>query len=190
MGSEEKKVKDIMAHIDEYEKIDAEAPLCNALATMKSNHEKLKKGLPGPYHKTMMVTDATGKIISKLSFFDLIKGLVPESAKEVKHSKRFYAILSSRTLEVADEITEMQKRFQWLHSSFSDLVKQETKKKVKDVMSPIYPLLTEEDSINKAVFVMFKENIRQPLVTRDGEIIGVVSLMDVLPELLEIAEQE
>jgi CBS domain-containing protein len=138
----------------------------------------------------MFVTDASGKIIGKLSFYDLVKGLVPEPAKEVKHSRKFYAILSSRTLEVADEVTEMQKRFKWLHSTFLDLVKQETRKKVKDVMSPIDPLLKEDDSINKAIFIMFKENIRQPLVTRGGEIIGVLSLMDVFPELLKIAGDE
>jgi len=190
MVSEEKRVKDIMSHIEEYDKVDAEAPFCDALGKLKKNHEKIKTGAIGTFHKTMFVTDASGKIIGKLSFYDLVKGLVPEPAKEVKHSRKFYAILSSRTLEVADEVTEMQKRFKWLHSTFLDLVKQETRKKVKDVMSPIDPLLKEDDSINKAIFIMFKENIRQPLVTRGAEIIGVLSLMDVFPELMKIAGDE
>ncbi|MBE9580568.1 MAG: CBS domain-containing protein, partial [Proteobacteria bacterium] len=64
---------------------------------------------------------------------------------------------------------------------------QETQKKVKEVMSPIHPVLVEDDSINKAIYVMFKEQIRQPMVTRDGKIIGVVNIMDIFPELLEIA---
>jgi predicted transcriptional regulator len=61
---------------------------------------------------------------------------------------------------------------------------------VKEIMSPIHPLLEEEDTINKAVYLMFKENIRQPLVARDGKIVGVVSIMCVLPELLSIAGDE
>ena len=179
-----------MSRIEEYDTVGVEAPLCEALGKLKENHEKIVGGGGGKFHKTMFVTDASGRIIGKLSFFDIIKGLVPEPAKEVKHSRKFYAILSSRTLEVADEITEMQKRFTWLHSTFLELIKQQTKKKVGDIMSPIYPLLKEEDTLNKAIFVMFKENIRQPLVSRKDKIIGVVSLMDIFPELLKLAGDE
>jgi hypothetical protein len=37
---------------------------------------------------------------------------------------------------------------------------------------------------------MFKENIRQPLVTRDNIIVGVLSIMDIFPILLNIAGHE
>jgi len=190
MGSEEKRVKDIMAHIEEYDKINAEAPLCEALQHLKKYDEKVKVGEKGRFHKTILVTDDSGKIVGKLSFYDFIKALVPEPAKEKKLSRKFYSVISSRALEVADEVNEMQKRFKWLHSTFFELVKEETRKKVKNVMAPIDPLLEEEDSINKAIFVMFKENIRQPSVTRDGEIVGIVNLMTIFPELLEIAGNE
>lgn len=182
-----KRVKDIMSHVDEYDKIDVEAPLCDALAILKKNHEKIKACVTGNFHKTLLVTDASKKIVGKLSIYDLIRGLVPEPAKKLEVSRSFYSVLSSRALEVAAEVGEMQERFAWLHNTFLDLTKQETQKKVKEVMSPIHPLLVEEDNINKAIYVMFKENIRQPLVVRDGEIIGVVNIMDVFPELLEIA---
>ena len=33
-------------------------------------------------------------------------------------------------------------------------------KKVKEVMSPIHPLLEEGDRLHQAVYVLFKENIR------------------------------
>ena len=183
----EKRVKDVMSHIEEYDKVDMEVPLCDALAILKKNHEKIKARVSGTFHKTLFATDASKKIVGKLSIYDLIRGLVPEPAKELEVSRSFYSVLSSRALEVADEVGEMQERFKWLHSTFLDLTKQETQKKVKEVMSPIHPLLVEEDSINKAIYVMFKENIRQPLVVRDGEIIGVVNIMDIFPELLEIA---
>ncbi len=183
----EKRVKDIMSHIEEYDKVDMEAPFCDALAILKKNHEKIKACVTGTFHKTLFVTDASKKIVGKLSIYDLIRGLVPEPAKELEVSRSFYSVLSSRALEVADEVGRFQEGFKWLHSTFLDLTKQETQKKVKEVMSPIHPLLVEEDSINKAIYVMFKENIRQPLVVRDGEIIGVVNIMDIFPELLEIA---
>jgi predicted transcriptional regulator len=186
----EKKVKDIMVPIADYVKIDAEAPLCEALQHLKRYDEGKTTGAGGPGHKTLIVTDASGNIVGKLSLYDLIKGLVPEPAKEVSLSRKFSSLVSSRALEVADEVGEMQKRFAWLHSTFQDLVKNEAHKKIKDVMSPLHPLLEEEDPINKAIFIMFKEDIRQPMVTRAGEIVGVINLMTIFPELLHIAGDE
>ena len=188
---EDRKVKDIMGRIHEYDKIDREARLCDALSILRENREKIRAGAGDTYHTTLLVTDASKKIVGKLTVFDLIRGLVPEPAKEPESSKSYYRAISSRALAVADEVGKFQERFQWLHTSFFDLVVQETQKKVKDVMSPIHPLLEEDDNINKAIYVMFKENIRQPLVTdKEGKITGVVSLMDIVPDLLEIAGHE
>lgn len=187
MPEQEKKIRDIMSRIDEYNKVPLEGRLCDALAVLKENHEKIQASVPGKFHKTLMVADDSGKIAGKLSIFDLIRGLVPEAAKKPVHSRAYYAVLSARALSVEQEIAQVQERFQWLHTSFLDLVMKETQKKIKDVMSPLHPVLTENDPINKAIYVMFKENIRQPAVVRDGEIVGIVSIMDVFPELLRIA---
>jgi CBS domain-containing protein len=188
--AEEKKIKDVMAGVEEYEQVDSDAPLCDVLQILKKNHEKIQSSEPGKFHKTLLVTDASKKIVGKLSVFDLIRGLVPEAAKQEDASRAYYRTLSSRALEVAQEIGEFQERFQWLHSTFLELVKKETQKKVKDVMSPVHPLLNEEDSINKAIYIMFKEKIRQPMVVRDNKIVGVVNIMDIFPLLLEIAGDE
>lgn len=184
---QEKKVKDIMAHIDEYDTIYVEAPICEVLSILNENYEKIKDNVTGKFHKTLMVIDASNNIVGKLSVYDLIRGLVPEPAKKPEFSRSYYSVLSSRVLEVADEVGQVQERFKWLHSTFFNLVRQECQKKVRDIMSPVHPLLVEEDNINKAIYVMFKENIRQPVVTRKGKIVGVVNIMDIFPVLLEIA---
>ncbi len=184
---DEKRVKDIMSPIAEYTLVGKEASLKDALDLLGENYRKIRANDPGAYHKTLLVTGASGEIVGKLSMYDLIRGLVPEPVKEPAHSRAYYALLSSRTLEVADEVGEVQERFKWLHTSFADLVAQETRKKVGDVMSPVHPLVEETDTINKAVYIMFKEKIRQPLVVRSGKIVGVVNVMDVFNELLDIA---
>lgn len=185
-----KRVRDIMVSIDEYDKIGIDARLCDAVSILKSNHEKIKAAASGTFHKTLFITDESGKIMGKLSMYDLIRGLVPEAAKKPEFSRAYESALSSRVLEVAEEVGEAQERFGWLHSTFFDLVKQEVLKDIRDIMSPVHPLLKEEDSINKAIYVMFKENIRQPVVVRDGEIVGVVDFMTIFSELLEIAGPE
>jgi CBS domain-containing protein len=189
MGKQ-KTVKDIMAHIDEYDKVSMDAPLCDVLSILRKNYEYIKAGKDGKFHKTILITDHSGEFVGKLSLYDLVRSLVPEAAKKPDLSRAYYRTLSSRAVEVADEIGQVQERFQWLQSSFLDLVKQETQKKVKDVMSPVVAYLEENDTINKAIFVMFKENVRQPGVTRDGKLVGLVNFIDVFSELLEVAGDE
>ena len=185
-----KTVKDIMNPIEEYDRIDVDAPLCDALAILKKNHEKLKGGEPGRFHKTLLVTDASNKIVGKFSIYDLTRGLVPESAKTPEVTRALYARLSSRALAVAEEVGELQERFKWIENTFFDLVKQEAKKKVRDIMSPFQAVLKEDDKMNEAIWILFKEGVRQQLVTRDGEPVGVVNLMCVFRVLLETVGPE
>jgi CBS-domain-containing membrane protein len=181
-----KLVKDIMNPIEEYDTIDVEAELCDALAILKRNYEKAKSG--GSYHKTLFVTDASKKIMGKLSMYNLTRGLVPENAQESElHLARR---LSSRAIEAADQAGEILEHYQWLHTSFVDLIKQVAHKKVKDIMAPTRAVLQEDDKMNHAIFVLFKEGVRQQLVERDGKVVGVINLMVVLTELLEAAGPE
>ena len=180
-------VGQVMAPIEEYNTVAAEGPLCDALLILKANLKRIESGEKGRFHKTLLAVDPAGQIIGKLSIYDLIRGLVPERAKEPAVSRTFYRSLSDRQLNVAGEIGKIKERFDWLDHTFLDLVKNESQKKVKEVMSPIHPLLEETDSLNKAVYVMFKEDIRQPLVLRDGRIVGVINIMDIFPVLLNLA---
>ena len=189
--AEEKSVKDIMAPIEDYDKVDIDSQLCDVLSILKRNYENIKTGGKGSFHKTLFVTDAGDNIVGKLSMYDVIRGLVPEPAKAPEISKAYHQMLSSRALEVAVEVSDIQEHYQWLHSGFTELVKQEAHKEVKDLMKPIQKsVLQEEDRITQAVYVIFKEDVRQQLVHRDGKIVGVVNLNIIFSELLEIIGPE
>lgn len=183
----EKKVRDLMRPIEEYDMVDIDTLLCNALVLLRKVRDDQENGARRFSHKTLFVTDEDGKIVGILGMYDYIKALVPEPAKKTGFSRAYYSLLSSRALEVANEIGEMKKQYDWLHTNFTDLVKQEAGKKVKDIMSPVHPLLEVGDPVNKAVYVMFKEGIRQPLVLDKGQIVGVLRLLDVFEELMAIA---
>ena len=189
--AEEKKVKDIMAPIEEYDMVDIDSQLCDALSVLKRNYETFKAQGTGKYHKTLFVTDGDNNIVGKLSMYDLIRSLVPEPAKEPEISKAYHAMLSSRSLEVVEEVSDFQEHFEWLSSTFCELVKQEAHKKVRDLMKPIQKsVLQEEDRINEAIYVIFKEDVRQQLVHREGKIVGVINLNTIFSELLEVVGPE
>jgi CBS domain-containing protein len=185
--AETKTVKEIMSPIEEYDMVQEDDRLCESLRIIRDNQKKIEARETGNFHKTLFVKSAGGDIVGKLSIYDLIRGLVPESVKKAGASRARQRTISAKEAEVAEEIAEVQERFQWLETNFSELVQKESQKKVRDVMSPIHPLLKEDDTINQAIYVMFRENIRQPLVVRGGKIVGVVALMDIFPELLKIA---
>jgi len=186
--SEEKKVKDIMNPIEAYDTVDIDAQLCDVIAILKRNYEKLKAGDISSYHKTIFVTDSSKEIVGKLSMYDLVRGMVPESAKKAEELS--VRAMSSRALEVADQVGDFQERFKWLHSSFFELVKQEAHKTVKDVMRPVEPQLKEDEPVNLAIYILFKNGVRQQLVEKDGKIVGVVNLIVLVNEFLEVASPE
>jgi CBS-domain-containing membrane protein len=188
--AEGKRVKDIMVPIGEYEKVDVNALLCDVLVVLKKNYENTKIGAPGHFHKTVFVTDRSKKIVGKISMYDLIRGLVPESSKHLQFPKRGSYVRTSRIWEIEEKTDELLEEIGWLSRSFVDLVKQEAQKKVKDIMAPVDPILKEEDTINQAIYIMFKKNVREPLVVGKGEVVGVLNLMRVFSELLEIAGPE
>ena len=97
-------VGQVMAPIEEYNTVAAEAPLCDALFILKANLKRIESGEKGPLHKTLLAVDPSGQIIGLLSIFDLVRGLVPERAKEPAVSRTFYRSLSDRQLNVADEM--------------------------------------------------------------------------------------
>ena len=180
-------VGQVMAPIEEYNTVAAEAPLCDALFILKANLKRIESGEKGPLHKTLLAVDPSGQIIGMLSIFDLIRGLVPERAKEPAVSRTFYRSLSDRQLNVADEIGKLKERFDWLDHTFLDLVKTETQKKVKEVMSPIHPLLEESDSPQQGrVRHVQGEHPPAPGGPRRPDR-GGINIMDIFPVLLALA---
>ncbi|MBU0990144.1 MAG: hypothetical protein KJ823_08145 [Proteobacteria bacterium] len=189
--AEEKRVKDIMVPIEAYDKVGMNSRLSDALAILKRKYENVKTQGTGSFHRTLFVTDAQNTIVGKLSMYNIIRGLVPEPAKVPEVFMAYHAMLSSRSLEVAEEVSDFQEHFEWLHRTFCELINQEAHKKVKDIMNPIIkPVLQEKDTVNQAIYAMFKNDVRQQLVHREGKIVGVVNLNVVFSELLEIVGPE
>ena len=186
--AKEKPVKDIMNPFEEYNKVDINAKLGDVLHILKENWERSCSS-SDTFHKTLFVKFADGNIAGKLSMYDLIRGLVPEPAKAPELSKAYHAMLSSRSLEVLDQVSDSQEHFSWLHDPFSELVKQESHKMVGDIMKPIRKsVLQLDDKLTQAIYVMFKEDVRQQIIYEGKEIVGVINLNVLFSQLLDSVE--
>ncbi|MCD6306380.1 MAG: hypothetical protein J7M32_08845 [Deltaproteobacteria bacterium] len=184
---QEKRVKDIMAPIEEYNKVDVDAQFCDVLSILRKNYENIETGQADRrLHRTLFVTDAGKHIVGKISMYDVIRGLVPESAKSPEVSKAYHGMLSSRALQVAKDVSEVQEHYRWLQNTFADLVKQESRKKIREIMTPVHKsVLQEDDLINQAIYVIFKEDVRQQVIYREEKAVGVINLNVLFAELLD-----
>ncbi len=189
--TEYKKISEIMAPVENYDKVNVNAQLCDAISILKRNYENLKKGDQGNYHKTLLVVDDKDNIVGKLSMYDLIRGLVPEPAKKPELSRAYSSMRSGRARDVSAQVGDAQEHFQWLQSTFSDLIKQEAHKNIRDIMSPIEKSsLKAEDKVTHGIYTLFKDQVRQQFVQSEGKIVGVVNLNVIFRELLEVAGPE
>src|SRR4030042_2814845 len=76
MDMEEKHVKKIMIPIREYAVVSQEATIKEALKIMKESSERLS---PGKYrHMGILVKDAEGNIVGKLTQADILRGIIPD----------------------------------------------------------------------------------------------------------------
>ncbi len=67
---------------------------------------------------------------------------------------------------------------------FEDLLKNEDRIQVKEIMQPIEHFLSPEQTFLEATYMMVKTNKRNLPVIKDGKVLGVVSVMDVLNKVL------
>jgi hypothetical protein len=184
----EKTVKDIMIPFEEYDKVLINKKLGDVLHILRESQER-SCSTSGTFHKTLFVKFADGNIAGKLSMYDLIRGLVPEPAKAPELSKAYHSMLSSRSLEVLEEISDSQEHFSWLQNPFAELVKQESHKMIGDVMKPIRKsVLQLDDKLTQAIYVMFKEDVRQQIIYEGEEIVGVINLNVLFSTLLDSVE--
>ncbi|MFZ5571837.1 MAG: CBS domain-containing protein [Thermodesulfobacteriota bacterium] len=181
----DKTIKDIMVPIERYDTIDVEEPLCNALMMMKMRYDQLNPELENRIIKSVFVTEKSRGIIGKLDMYHLIRAFVPTKSRDPE-SRAIQALISSRVRDAAAEVDRIQERFNWVNTSFSELVQQETRKSIRECMVPAHPVLKEDDTINWAIYNMFRLNVRQLLVTRGKEVVGVLNFRGIFDELMRI----
>jgi uncharacterized protein YcfL len=156
---------------------------------LKQHYDQFKSQSVARFNKSIFVVDETQNIIGKLSMYHFIRALVPKESRDTQQ-KAVKTLLSSRVREVQSEISKIQERFYWVNRSFVDLVKQEAQKSIRDCMAPAHAVLKEDDTINTAIYNMFKLNVRELLVTHDTMVTGVLNFTNIFDELMEIVGPE
>lgn len=168
----EKKVRDIMIHIDDYTKVSEDDTVKDAVANLMASFNKfISSGrLMETGHRSLLVYDRNHKVVGILSIMDLIRALRP-------------AYLSAAKPSTADS---MQYSAMFWEGLFTTQAKNLAKQKVGDIMSD-RPLSVDQDTnLMEVANLMFTSQVRRLIVSDGDKIIGVVREQELFFEIANI----
>jgi len=172
-------VKDIMVPLSDYPTVSTEATLKEAVEALERAHKKLD---PTRYqHRAVLVYGENNKIVGKVSQLDVLKSLEPKY-EQMKDSRSLTRFGFSR-----DFMQSLFKQFNLLDKPLDDIGKKAGKLKVKEIMyTPSDGEIVDETAtLNEAIHQLVMGHHQSLLVTRDGEIVGILRQTDVFKEVYD-----
>ena len=169
-------VKELMVPLDEYATISENATLYEAIQTLERAQEELDETKYKFKHRAILIYDKDKKIVGKLSQFDALKALEP------KYLDMGDIQIMSRTGFSPDFLKDMVEKHAFWSETPEQLCRKAMNREVKEFMhTPTEGEFIKEDAhMREAVHLLVMGQHHSLLVTRDGEIIGILRLVDVL----------
>ncbi|MGD9369508.1 MAG: CBS domain-containing protein, partial [Desulfobacteraceae bacterium] len=168
----EKKVRDIMIHIDDYSKVSVDDTIKDAVSTLMHSFTKfISSGrIMETGHRSLLVFDHDSNVAGILSIMDLIRALRP-------------AYLSASKPSTADS---MQYSPMFWEGLFTTQAKALAQRKVGDIMSDVVRQVDQNMNLMEAADVMFTSQIRRMIVTDRKTVVGVVREQEIFFEIANI----
>lgn len=161
----ETKVKDLMIPLEDYPHIPYWFTLRQAMAIVREASIKFE-GTFEP--RAVLVFDEKYQLMGMLTLRDIIKGLEPKFLKETA------LIKADPSLAILTK------------DLFGPGIKEASQKAVSEVMSPIKVMVSAEDPIAKALFLMIKENVGMMPVMQEKKVAGMIRLSDLFKVISDI----
>ena len=176
-------VKELMVPLSEYATVYEDATLPEAIHALEEAQAAFdQKRYP---HRAILVYDKNDQIVGKLSQHDVISAMEPKYRKvtELKGMARFG--ISSKLAN------SMFEQYRFWGTPLMDLCKSAVKLKVGDIMyTPSEGEHIKEDaSMDEAVHRLYVGQHQSLLVTRDGDIVGILRLTDVFATVCEALKE-
>lgn len=175
-------VRDFMVPVDEFPKISNQATFYEALMALEDAQEKYLAGKNR--QRILLLEDTNGKVVGKISPFDMLRGLEP-SYEQVDAEEK----LPSSGLGFA--LKAIRRQYRLWQTPFADLCKKATNIKIKDFVkaSPEQQAVQIDDRLIKA-FNWFVMGRYDSLFVYDGdEIVGLVKFFDVYEHIKETMKE-
>ncbi len=172
-----KRVKDLMLSLNEYAVVSEDATLRDALLALDQAQRELPPGRQP--HRAVLVIDRDGKVIGKAGQLTFLKALEPK-----------YGVLGdlgtlARAGVSPEAVTSIMKHLEFWRDTISAQCTRAGSLKVKDVMVPATECIDEDAPLTEAIHKIVMWQTLSILVTRKGEVIGILRLSDLFSEIAD-----
>jgi CBS domain-containing protein len=172
-------VRELMVPLEEYATVPEDATLLQAIRTLEEAHARFhSRKYP---HRAVLVQDARGKIVGKLSQLDVLRAL----ERPYREITRFKGV--ERFGFSADYIRSIASNYDTWRKPLDDLFRRVGQIIVRDVMyAPAEGEYVREDtSMDEAIFHLVTGRHQSLLVTRGDDVVGILRLTDVFESICE-----
>lgn len=177
---DEKCVKDLMVPLDRYGLVSQDATLLEAIQTLQEAQKKRDRNRQ-PF-RAVLIFDGNKKVIGKLGEFAFLKALEPKRTILGDVSKLSSAGVSEQI------ISTVMDHYDFFQDKLSNLCFRARNIKVRDVMHPITESIDENTLLCEAITKIIMWDTLSVIVTREGEIIGLLRISDICQEIAEHME--
>jgi CBS domain-containing protein len=177
-------VESLMVPIEEYATVSEDTTLYEAVKALEKAQEEQDRKRYHYLHRAILVLDKNGEIEGKVSQLDVLMALEPKY-KDMGNMKAI-----SRAGFSADFLKSMMETVALCNIPFTDMCARAADLKVKEFMGSVSEneYVEADAALCEAVHIFVMGHHQSLLVTRDGEIIGILRLTDVFKEAFQTME--
>lgn len=170
-------VKDLMIPLAEYATVKEDATLYEAVMALEEAQNRFNQSRDK--HRAVLVCDAGGKVVGKLSQIDILRGLEPRYKQigDLTDTSRF-----GFTREF---LQSMISNYGLFRKALDDLCRKAAEMNVRAIMATPAEgeLIAEETTLDAAIHQLVMGRHQSLLVMRGEAVVGVLRLSDVFREI-------
>ncbi|MFH1755876.1 MAG: CBS domain-containing protein [Candidatus Latescibacterota bacterium] len=175
---QQKRVRDLMLPLSDYATVQADKTLREALEILRKAQPEVT---PNRYqHRSVLVLDEIGKVIGKLSHWAVLRSLEPRFLKFEDEEALSRAGLTEEFIQ------SMRQTFSLFTGSLDHMCRAAAKLKARDAMVPVGESIDENMPLTDGIHQMVVKHALSILVTRKGEVVGILRQSDVFQEVADM----
>jgi CBS domain-containing protein len=179
------KVSDLMIPLSEYATVADDATLYDAVVALENAQEKYTYKHSEYRHRAILVLDKNNKVIGKVSQIDVLRALEPKY-EEILEGRGLKGVGFSKKF-----LQTMVKDYVLFDSPLRDICRKASEQPVHRFMGTPTEgeIISETASLDEAIHLFVLGHHQSLLVTRGGDIVGILRLTDVFTAVFHMMKE-
>ena len=172
-------VKEFMVPLTEYATVSESASLADAVIALEESQKQFD---PLRYrHRAILVLDDQERVCGKIDQIDLLKALEPKYDALQDRTGMAHLVFTKKFVE------SMLTSYSLWEKPMEEICSKGAHRRVKDFMHiPVEGEYIEENaSLDVAIHLLVSQRFQSLLVTRNGEVVGILRLTDIFTEVVD-----